>query len=81
VKIGIIGNPQVGKTTLFKLLTKIDGSGNMNQKANIGIAKVPDSRIDFLSGIFQPKKTTYATIELVDMAGTAQRPDGKKTNC
>ena len=47
MKIGIIGNPQVGKTTLFKLLTKIDGSGNMNQKANIGIAKVPDSRIDF----------------------------------
>ena len=78
MKIGIIGNPQVGKTTLFKLLTKIDGSGNINQKANIGIAKVPDSRIDFLSGIFQPKKTTYATIELVDMAGTAQRPDGKK---
>lgn len=71
MKIGIIGLPQVGKTTLFNLLTANKaqtGFGNKT-KANVGVANVPDPRIDFLSSHFKPKKTTYAQIEFIDLPG------------
>ncbi|NLM69355.1 MAG: redox-regulated ATPase YchF [Firmicutes bacterium] len=67
MKIGIVGLPQSGKTTLFQLLTNVELKANL--QANTGIAKVLDPRITELSKIFQPKKTTYATIEVVDVAG------------
>jgi GTP-binding protein YchF len=67
LKIGIIGLPQSGKTTLFQLLTNVEAKANL--RANTGIARVMDPRIAELSKIFQPKKTTYATIEMVDVAG------------
>ncbi len=67
VKIGIIGTPQSGKSTIFQLLTNVESS--VSSKANVGIAKVPDPRISRLSLIFKPKRTTYATIEFVDIAG------------
>lgn len=77
MKIGIVGLPQSGKTTLFQLLTNVELKANL--QANTGIAKVLDPRITELSKIFQPKKTTYATIEVVDVAGLVVGVNKKKT--
>jgi len=73
VKVGLVGLPTVGKTTFFNLLTRGKAetsayqSGKVN--ANIGLAKVPDERIDFLVQVYKPKKVTYAQIEVVDVPG------------
>ena len=70
MKAGIIGFSGVGKTTLFKILTKADISfSQFSRKKDtaIGIASVPDQRLDKLSILFKPKKTTYATVEYVDI--------------
>jgi hypothetical protein len=73
MKIGLIGLPKSGKTTLFNLLTgsavptsRYDGG---RAELHTGVARVPDARVDRLSGLFSPKKTTYATFEVVDLAG------------
>jgi GTP-binding protein YchF len=71
MKLGIFGFPQVGKTTLFNLLTgsqQATGSGR-RQDPNVGIARVPDQRLDYLDSIFKPKKRTPATFECVDIVG------------
>jgi len=79
MKIGIVGLPQVGKTTIFSLLTqgRIDTSswGNVRE-AHVGIAEVPDKRLDRLAGLVKPKKITYASIEYVDLPGIS-RGEGK----
>ncbi|MBI1357136.1 MAG: redox-regulated ATPase YchF [Acidobacteria bacterium] len=68
MKTAIIGLPQVGKTSLFTILTGVASEGRIGgAKAQIGIAKVPDKRIDALVKIFEPPKVTYATVEYVDM--------------
>lgn len=69
MKIGIIGMPQSGKSTLFRLLT--NSTPGLNGKAAIAVGKVPDQRIDRLSEIFRPRKTTYAAIDFVDVPGFA----------
>ncbi|MDD4362736.1 MAG: redox-regulated ATPase YchF [Atribacterota bacterium] len=72
MNIGILGLPLTGKTTIFNLLTsqhKDTDSFSSRKTKNIGIARVADSRIDYLSSIFHPKKTTYATIEITDIPG------------
>jgi len=82
MKIGLIGLNQTGKTTLFSLLTgKGDASGLSGGKgsANIGTCVVPDERIDFLSGLYNPKKTTYAKIELTDIIGLPVSDDGRNS--
>jgi ribosome-binding ATPase YchF (GTP1/OBG family) len=70
---GIIGSPLVGKTTLFNILTNagVETSKFQTGKtdANVGIARVPDERIDWLSSLMNPKKTTYAQIEYTDIVG------------
>src|SRR5271155_4552425 len=70
MKTGIIGLPQVGKTSLFRILTgaRVEGRSTPNQ-AHIGIAKVPDARVLKLAELFKPKKNTFATIEYVDVGG------------
>ena len=67
MKVGIVGMPGAGKTTVFRLLT--GGNPGGRQDASIGMARVPDARIDVLSEMFKPRKTTYAQIEVVDLAG------------
>jgi GTP-binding protein YchF len=76
MKIGLVGLPKSGKTTLFNLLTgsavttsRFDGG---RAELHTGIARVPDSRVDRLSALFNPKKTTYASFEVVDLAGIAK---------
>jgi GTP-binding protein YchF len=73
---GIIGLPMVGKTTLFNLMTNADLETSKffsgKTETNAGIAKIPDERIDFLSRLYKPKKTTYAQLELLDVPGLVQ---------
>ena len=79
MKVGIVGLPQVGKTTIFSLLTqgRIDTSSwSSGRDAHIGIAYVPDRHVDRLAEIVKPKKITYATIEYVDLPGLS-RGEGK----
>lgn len=73
MKIGIVGLPNVGKSTLFNAITKA-GAESANYpfctiEPNIGMVCVPDKRIDVLSKMYDTDKSTYATIEFVDIAG------------
>ncbi len=71
MKIGIIGLPACGKTTLFNALTGGGAStgGYGASRANVGAARVADARVDALSAIFNPRKTVYATVNFVDAPG------------
>jgi GTP-binding protein YchF len=66
VSCGIIGLPAVGKTELFSLLTGKTTSGT---EIETGSARIPDQRLDSLEEIYQPKKTTYALVDIVDIPG------------
>jgi hypothetical protein len=78
MQVGIAGYRGSGKTTVFNCLTGSDASTGYGggREANRGVIKVPDERIDALTGIFQPKKTTYADISFVDLPGPADSGDG-----
>jgi GTP-binding protein YchF len=73
-RVGILGLPRSGKTTLFEIL--LQGAGSSSPAASgreqIGIVRVPDERVDRLSALFQPKKTTYAQIQFVDSAAAGR---------
>jgi len=69
MQIGLVGLSNSGKTTLFQLLTGMKDVSGSQAKAARGMVKVPDSRIDYLSSVFKPKKTTYAALEAVDIPG------------
>ena len=73
MKLGIIGLPNVGKSTLFNAITNA-GAQSANFpfctiEPNVGMVTVPDERVDFLASLYQPKKVTNAVIEFVDIAG------------
>ena len=73
MKLGIVGLPNVGKSTLFNAITKA-GAEAANYpfctiEPNTGVVAVPDERLDELSAMYHPKKTTPAVIEFVDIAG------------
>ena len=73
MKLGIVGLPNVGKSTLFNAITNA-GAESANYPfctidPNVGVVAVPDARLDWLSNLYKPKKTTPAVIEFVDIAG------------
>src|SRR5512144_1495429 len=77
MKAGLVGSSQSGKTTLFNALTGLHkGGGGGRAQVNLGAIKVPDARIDALSAIFKPKKTTYAEMHFVDVPGPAGKGTG-----
>jgi len=70
VQAGIIGLPQVGKTTLFRILTKTHVEGKSGAAAtHVGVAKVPEPRLLELAKLYHPKKVTYASVNYVDLGG------------
>ncbi len=75
MKTGIIGLPQVGKTSLFVMLTKQSvaqrAHGNPRE-AHLGVAKVPDDRLDRLAALYSPKKLVHASVEYADVAALSQ---------
>jgi ribosome-binding ATPase len=76
MKIGIVGLPNVGKSTLFKALTKIAVDINnypfCTIEPNVGIVEVPDERVDKLAELSDSKKKIFTTIEFVDIAGLVE---------
>lgn len=72
MRLGIIGLPQSGKTTVFNALTRgnqpVTTSGGRFE-VHTGVVDVPDERVDRLSGMFKPKKTIYAKVTYADIAG------------
>jgi ribosome-binding ATPase len=82
MRLGIIGLPQSGKTTVFNALTR----GNAPTGAMLGggrfevhtaVVPVPDPRVDKLSGIFKPRKTIYAQVTYADVAGIESNPSAR----
>jgi ribosome-binding ATPase YchF (GTP1/OBG family) len=80
MKIGLVGFPGCGKSTVFNALTGLaaeTGYGAARGKTNLGVVKVPDARVDALAGLFSTKKTTYAEIAFCDVAVVAPPNQGK----
>jgi ribosome-binding ATPase len=79
MKVGIAGFPRSGKTTIFNALTgqhaDVGGFGEPG-KVHLGTIKVPDARVDRLSEIFQPRKTTYAEIVFADYPAASEAAGG-----
>ncbi len=82
MRVGLLGLPASGKTTLFNMLTasnaQTGATGSGHGETHLAVIKVPDTRIDRLSAIFQPKKTTFAEVAFVDMAGLAGDPSSRR---
>jgi len=80
MKIGLIGLSNSGKTTIFNALTKsevpVSTYTNAKAKPNLAVVPVVDERVSYLSKMYKPKKTTYATVEITDFGGITEDPAG-----
>jgi GTP-binding protein YchF len=80
MKVGLIGHRGAGKTTVFNMLTglqaQVGGYGG-KEEVHLGVIKVPDARVDKLSQVFKPKKTTYAEIRFTDFPASQSDDDLK----
>jgi len=81
-RVGIVGLPASGKTTLFEILMQGAGAqpSASSGRDQMGIVRVPDERVDRLSVLFQPKKTTHTQIQFVDTAAATGAKPGKATD-
>ncbi len=78
MKLGIIGLPQAGKSTIFRALTGSTPEQLARKEPSIGTVRVPDERVDALARLFKPKKTVYAHLEyLLPQGMKAYGSDGK----
>ncbi len=67
MRTAIVGLPMAGKTSLFTILTGVHQAAHLGAMAvRVGVAKVPDPRLEAVAGVFRPAKVTHATIEFVD---------------
>ncbi len=71
MKLGIIGFPQTGKTTLFNLLTGADAAVRRVSRGelHVGVARVPDDRVTRLAALFKPERVVFAAVDVVNLAG------------
>jgi hypothetical protein len=76
LRAALIGIPSSGKTTLFQLMTSARDAPRGKGDVNIGISKVPDSRLDVLTAMYNPRKRVPATIEFTDLAAAARAGSG-----
>ncbi len=80
MKIGLAGLPMSGKTTIFNMATRSNAQVrdylSQSEEINTGIIKVPDERLDYLTGIYKPKKTVNATVEFTDIPGISKDESG-----
>src|SRR5258708_37753510 len=73
MKPAIIGLPMVGKTSLFTILTGVHESARVgSMETRVGVAKVPDPRLEALAKIFEPPKVTYAVVEYLDFPAVSK---------
>src|SRR5438552_3519680 len=73
MKTAIVGLPMVGKTSLFTILTGVHEAARVGSlESRVGVAKVPDQRLDALSKLFQPPKVTHAAVEYLDFPAIAK---------
>jgi ribosome-binding ATPase len=74
MKIGLVGFPGSGKSTVFSALTGLaveTGFASKGGKANLGVVKVPDDRVDQLAALYRPKKVTYAEVAFTDVPASS----------
>lgn len=72
MRVALVGPPQSGKSTLFAAVAEAGGSQvdlHRPDQPHLAVVKVPDERVDWLAGVYQPKKTTYAELEFLDVPG------------
>ena len=79
MEVGIVGLPGVGKTALFSALTGIRAEG-YSDKAHLGVADIPDPRLDFITTCITSRKVGHATLQLVDIPGVPVGSDAGKLN-
>ena len=76
MRIGIVGFASSGKSTLFQLLTGAAPDHSAGRSGQLGMAAIPDPRLDVLTQMYQPAKVTPATLELLDTPGLDPRGGG-----
>jgi ribosome-binding ATPase len=69
MKIGVVGFPGAGKSTVFGALTGLEVGPGTHDKTRVGVVKVPDPRVDALAALYEPKKKTYAEVTFTDLGG------------
>ncbi|UCD76300.1 MAG: redox-regulated ATPase YchF [Phycisphaerales bacterium] len=79
MEVGIVGLPGVGKTALFSALTGIKAEG-YSEKAHVGVADIPDPRLDLVAKHIPTRKVVHATLHLVDIPGVPAGSDARKLN-
>lgn len=80
MKIGILGLPLTGKTTIFSLLTNKPYDGSYKQDAEERVANVMDERLEKLTAMYNPKKTVHATLNFIDIPSYNTSADRKEKN-